>query len=267
MSYAERVKIMKFKHILVSIVYLLSIFLLVSPGLVGIFARGRAVFILGILLLAALTLFYGMYIYMVTAKTADNKALTATIETPYTKYRDMLEWFGMFKVYGLADRSKATITLNADFANSYKEGVIRNNPFRDTKLGDRIQEVAVDISNKYDQTVSILKESFNPYDLTYQNYISVLDDVLKISSAHLKSIKKRVCVFDYRTWSVDRKDSICVKYLEEVETNVVRLEEIENKFDHLIHELVCLSEISEAPLIEMQSLIETTSDYKSLEEE
>lgn len=258
---------MKFKHIIVSLIYLLSIFLLASPKFVGVFSHGAAVSVLGVLLLIAITIFYIMSLFSSSSKTPDSTAVMLKKETPYMKYRNMLEWFGMFKIYGLSQNSQATVMLDPDFASSYKEGVLKSNPFRNTELGSRIQEVAVDISNKYDQTVGILKESFNPDDLTYLNYLSVLDNVLKISTAHLKSIKKRVCVFDYRTWSTDKNDSMCKRYIDEVSANVLSLESIESKFDHLIHELVCLNEISEEPLLELQTLIETTSDYKSLEEE
>ena len=66
---------------------------------------------------------------------------------------------------------------------------------------------------------------------------------------------------------IDTNDEMCRKYINEVETSVVRLEEIGDKFDNLLHELICLNEISEDPLHEMQNLIESTSDYKSIEDQ
>lgn len=254
---------MKFKHIAVSIIYLLSMFFMASPKFLGLFGRGALVFVLGVVLMLAVTAFYGMYIYTSFMGGTQVTQLAQPKETEYMKYRRLADWFAMFRDLERNYRSEA---LRSDFGGMDMDAVMRYNPFRNTELGKRLQDSAANISVKYEQTMKILSESFNQGDITYQNYLSVMDNVMKLSSAHLKSVKKRICVFDYRTYSENVNDSMCVQYLDEVDRSVTRLEEIDDKFDHLIHELVCLNEISEAPLLEMQSLIESTSDYKSLEE-
>lgn len=256
---------MKLKHIVVSIGYLILIGILTSPILVGIFNRGWVAAIAGVIVLILITVMYVLWLSMSlkgTSAVIDVKPATAI-----DKYQDMVRWFQYFKSFGYSGGSVSTQELEKDFANVYWQGMMNHNPFRGTQLGDRIQEVASDIASKYNQTVSILKDSFNSTDITFVNYTSVLDNVLKISSAHLKSIKKRIIIFDYREYSVNAHNDMCMQYIDEVEDNVIKLEGIEDKFDHLIHELVCLSEISEAPLGELQALIDSTSDYKTLEEE
>ncbi|MBQ8966030.1 hypothetical protein [Ruminococcus sp.] len=262
---------MKLKHILLSLVYLISVVLMVSPRFIGIFARGGAAAILGTAALAALTGVYGTYIYQ-----AAKPRLTVTTdpglpdkETPYEKYRKLTTWFAAYHTYGrnvIYDSRETAALVNAEMAELRRQGSRENDPFHSGRLGTRINDSVVNISVKYEQTVKVLSESFNPADITYQNYISVLDNVLDLAGAHAKSIKKRLCVFDYRTWTSDPLDTMCQQYVDEVEQSVVQLEEIGGKFDHLLHELVNLDEISETPLQDMQTLIETTSDYRSIEE-
>ena len=255
--------IVKFKHIAVSILYLLSMFFMASPKFLGLFGRGALVFVLGVVLMLAVTAFYGMYIYNSFLGSTEVTQLSQAKESEYMKYRKLADWFAIFRDL---DRNFRADVISAEFSAMNMDAVMRSNPFRNTELGKRLQDSAANISVKYEQTMKILSESFNQGDITYQNYLSVMDNVMKLSTAHLRSIKKRICVFDYRTYSENINDSMCVQYIDEVNRSVTRLEEIDDKFDHLIHELVCLNEISEEPLLEMQSLIESTSDYKSLEE-
>ena len=255
---------MRPKNIIVSLIYLLSMFLLASPRFIGIFARGLPLALLGAVIMLVLTGCYGMFMFSSAFR---KPAITMTTmpakESEADKYRKLAEWFAIF---ARMDDPMNLRRLSGDISSSYHNELLRNNPFRNTELGARLQESASDIAIKYDQTVKILSEAFNSGDITYQNYLSVLDDVMKLSAAYLRSIKKRLCVFDYRTWAADSNDEMCVKYIEEVNRSVIQLEGIEGRFDKLIHELVCLDEISEAPLTEMQTLIETTSDYRSLDE-
>ena len=257
---------MRPKNIIISLVYLLSMFLLASPRFIGIFTRGLPLTLLGVVIMLVLTGCYGMFMFSSVFKKPAiviNADTLPAKESEPDKYRRLAEWFFIF---GHMDDAMNLRRLSADISAAYSDELLRNNPFRNTELGDRLQEAAADIAIKYDQTVKILSEAFERGDITYQNYISVLDDVMKLSAAYLRSIKKRLCVFDYRTWAADRNDEMCVKYIEEVNRSVIQLEGIEGRFDTLIHELVCLDEISEAPLTDMQTLIETTSDYKSLDE-
>ena len=262
-------KYLKPKHIIVSIVYLLSLILLAAPGAIGIFERGGAMKVLGIVLMLALTGAYGMYIYSLTQSSQPAGPSLPAQQTPYEKYRDLAEWFRLFEFFGLRNLggdAKIAMLINSDLGSVDKSAFSYHNPFRQTELGTRIQESIQGITTKYDQTLRMLSDAFNPADITYQNYVSVLDDVLKVSASNARAIKKRVCVFDYRQWSQDENDNMCRQYIDEVSTRAERLEEINTKFDCLIHELVCLDEISEAPLADMQKLIDTTSDYRSLEE-
>lgn len=255
---------MKLKLLIISIAYLLSIYLLASPSFIGIFSRGLPLAIAGVIGMLATTGVYGAYMYTSAIGTNTVPELPMNKETEYSKFKQLESWFTTFRDL---DINNNLYRLNGDLSMAYKEGLLRDNPFRNSSLGERLQNSVSGVSVKYDQTLKILSEAFDRNDITYQNYLSVLDDVLKLSSAHLKSVKKRVCVFDYRTWSENRGDEMCRKYIGEVETSVVRLEEICDKFDTLIHELICLNEISEAPLQDMQNLIETTSDYKSIEDQ
>lgn len=256
--------IVKFKMLLVSLAYLIAVYLLASPSCIGIFTHGMLTTVIGVITMLAATGTYGMYMYSAAIGGKTLPEIPMNKESEYTKYRQLADWFRIFRDL---DRNNNFAVLSNDLASAYREGLVRDNPFRYTELGDRLQVTASDISIKYDQTLKILSESFEKNDITYQNYLSVLDNVLKLSSSHLKAIKKRVCVFDYRTWSENKNDEMCRKYIEEVRSSVSRLEEIGDKFDKLLHELICLSEISEDPLNEMQDLIETTSDYKSIEDQ
>ena len=239
-------------------------FLLASPSFIGVFSHGLPLAVAGVLGMLTTTGAYGMYMYTSALGDKSLPELPMKTETEADKFRDLASWFATFRDL---DVNNNLYRLNGDLSMDYKDGLLRNNPFRHTHLAERMQNTISGISVKYDQTLKILSEAFNHGDITYQNYLSVLDNVMKLSSAHLRSIKKRICVFDYRTWSEDTNDEMCRKYINEVETSVVRLEEIGDKFDNLLHELICLNEISEDPLHEMQNLIESTSDYKSIEDQ
>lgn len=259
---------MRPRHIIVSIAYLLSLILLAAPQAIGIFERGGSMKILGIIIMLVMTGAYGMYIYSLTQTSQPAGPGLPAQQTPYDKYRDLTEWFMLYydTNYNRPVLSSVADAYTSDMKNVDKNAFMNHNPFRQSELGTRIQESIQGITTKYDQTLRMLSDSFNPEDITYQNYVSVLDDVLKVSASNARAIKKRVCVFDYRQWSQDENDSMCRQYIDEVSDRAARLEEINDKFDCLIHELVCLDEISEAPLADMQKLIDTTSDYRSLED-
>ena len=256
--------IVKFKLLAISLAYLISVYLLASPSFIGIFTHGIPLAVVGVLGMLATTGVYGAYMYTTAIGTNTMPELPMKTETEYSKFKQLAGWFNTFHDLHVNNN---LYRLNGDLSMAYKEGLLNDNPFRNSPLGERLHNTVSGVSVKYDQTLKILSEAFDPNDITYQNYLSVLDDVLKLSSAHLKSVKKRLCVFDYRTWSEDKNDEMCRRYIGEVESSVKRLEEICDKFDTLIHELICLNEISEAPLQDMQNLIETTSDYKSIEDQ
>ena len=246
-----------------SLVYLVSVYMLASPSFIGIFSHGLPLAIAGALGMLAATGAYGGYMYTTAISTSSVPEIPMKSETEYTKFKQLESWFVTFRDL---EKNNNLYRLNGDISMAYKEGLLHHNPFRNSQLGERLQNTVSGVSVKYDQTLKILSEAFDPNDITYQNYITVLDNVLSLSSAHLKSVKKRLCVFDYRIWSEDHNDEMCRKYIGEVESSVVRLEDICDKFDNLLHELICLNEISEAPLHDMQNLIETTSDYRSIED-
>lgn len=238
--------------------------MLASPSLIGVFAHGVPLAILGMVGMLGTTGVYGAYMYSSIKGERALPELPMNTETEYSRFKKLAAWFDAFHDL---DKNNNFYNLSNDLSIAYKDGLMRKNPFRNTALGERIQNTVSDVAVKYDQTLKILSEAFDPNDITYQNYLSVLDNVLKLSSAHMRSVKKRLCVFDYRTWSEDNNDEMCRKYINEVENSVLRLEEIGDKFDRLLHELICLNEISEEPLLEMQDLIESTSDYKSIEDQ
>lgn len=240
---------MKPKHIIISIVYLASIVLLTFPSLIGIFTRGVLLSVIGGIGLLGMSGAYGAYMY---SSLSNNKLpeLTMDNETEYSKYVSMQKWITNF-----------TDSESISYSNTQY-----NNPFyKNTQYGKSLREVVENIQIKYDKTIQILSDSFNPSDITYQNYISVLDDVLKLSTKYVKSIKKRLDVFDYREYDSYPNSAQCREYLKEIMDKCEQLDDIGNKFDTLLHELIHLDEISEAPLVDLQKLIEITSEYKTID--
>ena len=241
---------MKPKHIIVSIVYLASIVLLSFPSLIGIFTKGALLSIIGGIGLLGMTGAYGAYMYLSLAN-RQLPELTMNNETEYSKYVSLSKWITDF-----------TNNKHVSYSSERYE-----NPFNiSTHYGRLLKEAVENIQIKYDKTIQVLSESFNQSDITYQNYVSVLDDVLKLSSSYVKSIKKRLDVFDYREYFYHPNSEQCKEYLKEITDKCKQLDEIGDKFDTLLHELVRLDEISETPLLDLQKLIETTSDYKTIDE-
>ena len=242
------------KHIIISVVYLASIAALAFPSLIGIFTKGVLLSVLGGIGMLGMSGAYGAYIYLSLNSQNELPELMMNNESEYDKYKSIANWVTSF-VY-LDKVSYA----NSSYRNPFKYSNSANS------IGKRLKESIDNILIKYDQTIHILQESFNPSDLTYQNYISVLDNVLSVSTSYAKSIKKRLDVFDYRAYSNDSEDSQCIKYMGEIDDKIKQLDDIGDKFDNLLHELVCLDEISTTPLTELQKLIETTSDYKPIDD-
>ena len=241
---------MKPKHIIISIVYLASIVLLSFPSLIGIFTRGVLLSVIGGIGLLGMSGAYGTYMYL-SLTNQQLPELTMDNETEYSKYVSMQNWITNF-----------TNSESISYSNSKY-----NNPFyKTTQYGKCLREVVENIQIKYDKTINVLSDSFNPSDITYQNYVSVLDNVLKLSTKYVKSIKKRLDVFDYREYSNYPNSAQCKEYVKEILEKCTQLDEIGDKFDTLLHELVRLDEISETPLLELQKLIETTPDYKIIDE-
>lgn len=241
---------MKPKHIIVSIMYLASIVLLSFPSLIGIFTKGALLSIIGGIGLLGMTGAYGAYMYLSLAN-RQLPELTMNNETEYSKYVSLSKWITDF-----------TGNKYVSYSSERYE-----NPFNiSTHYGRLLKEAVENIQIKYDKTIQVLSESFNQSDITYQNYVSVLDDVLKLSSSYVKSIKKRIDVFDYREYFYHQNSEQCKEYLKEITDKCGQLDVIGDKFDTLLHELVRLDEISETPLLDLQKLIETTSDYKTIDE-
>ena len=241
------------KHIIISVVYLASIAALAFPSLIGIFTKGILLSVLGGIGMLGMSGAYGTYIYL-SLNQNELPKLMMDNESEYDKYKSIATWVTSF-VY-LEKVSYA----NSSYRNPFK---YFNNA---NSRGKQLKESTDNILVKYDQTIHILQESFNPTDLTYQNYISVLDSVLSVSASYVKSIKKRLDVFDYRAYSNNSEDNQCLEYIREIDDKIKQLTDIGDKFDNLLHELVCLDEISTTPLTELQKLIETTSDYKPIDD-
>lgn len=242
------------KHIVISAVYLASIAALAFPSLIGIFTKGILLSVLGGIGMLGMSGAYGAYIYLSLNGQNELPKLMMNDESDYDKYKSIANWVTSF-VY-LEKVSYA----NSSYRNPFK---YFNNA---NSIGKRLKESVDNIIVKYDQTIHILQESFNPSDLTYQNYTSVLDNVLRVSTSYVKSIKKRLDVFDYRAYSNNSEDNQCLEYVREIDDKIKQLTDIGDKFDNLLHELVCLDEISTTPLVELQKLIETTSDYKPIDD-
>lgn len=136
-------------------------------------------------------------------------------------------------------------------------------PFGD--VNHQILELSLRLTEKLNNIDYCLKESFSEYDLTYVTYSESLDNVLNLFNRNLSAIEKREKIFDYREWQRgEGTDSSLSKVcIEEVNRFHDTNNDIVDKLDALLIELVQLDTITDAPLEEINKLIEQTQIYKS----
>ncbi|MCQ2465754.1 MAG: hypothetical protein MJ095_09240 [Oscillospiraceae bacterium] len=153
----------------------------------------------------------------------------------------------------------------SDFTMFY--GSLRNRnlgPFENRKAD--FFEICRSMKTKNDNLQKLLRESFSPEDLTFNTYVSTLNEVMKIFNNNLNGIKKRLEVFDYVEWSSNREDEHAVAYISEVESLYEKNHVVIDHIDDLLHELVLLDDISDVPLEKINLLIEQTQNYKKITE-
>lgn len=132
-----------------------------------------------------------------------------------------------------------------------------------TKSGTIIFEAMQGILTKHTNIMNLLKDSFSESDLTFIKYTEVLDEVLDLASNNIKSIYKRMSVFDYRA-NANGITTIGNQYVTEVAELTNNLVLINQKFDNLTHELVSMDTISDdSLLLELTELIDSTKMYKN----
>ena len=137
-------------------------------------------------------------------------------------------------------------------------------PFEQRKK--EIYDLCVSMKQKNDNLHKLLRESFSTEDLTYNTYMSTLNEVMRIFNNNLGGIKKRIEVFDYNDWKNDRSDEHATAYISEVEDLYKKNYVVIDHIDDLMHELVNLDDISDVPLEKVNRLIEQTQDYKKIKE-
>lgn len=111
---------------------------------------------------------------------------------------------------------------------------------------------------------NLLDTTFSKTDLTYVTYKSSLESVIGAFNANLKGIKKRIDVFDYTSWNEGEKSEISIKYISDIENRISQNEEIIDKLDYLISELVSLDDPANFSLSNLNNLIRQTQDYKNI---
>ena len=78
---------MKIKLLIMSLVYLVSVYMLASPSFIGIFSHGLPLAIAGALGMLAATGAYGGYMYTTAISTSSVPELPMKSETEYRQYR------------------------------------------------------------------------------------------------------------------------------------------------------------------------------------
>lgn len=129
---------------------------------------------------------------------------------------------------------------------------------------DRITAVISRMIKKLDNLEKLLENTFSKTDLTYTTYKNSLDGVIGAFNNNLKSIKKRIDVFDYRAWESGNRSDVSEKYISDIERLISQNEEIIDKLDYLISELVSLDDPKNFSLSNLNNLIRQTQDYKNI---
>lgn len=129
---------------------------------------------------------------------------------------------------------------------------------------DRIAAVIGKMIKKLDNLEKLLETTFSKTDLTYTTYKNSLDSVIGAFNSNLKSIKKRIDVFDYHAWESGDRSDISEKYISDIERLISQNEEIIDKLDYLISELVSLDDPKNFSLSNLNNLIRQTQDYKNI---
>lgn len=135
-------------------------------------------------------------------------------------------------------------------------------PFND--VNHKIIDLGQRLAEKLDNIDYCLRESFSEYDLTYVTYSESLNNVLELFNQNLAAIEKRERVFDYREWQRGEgtNSSLSKVCIDEVNQLYEANDDIVDKMDSLLIELVQLDTITDAPLNEINKLIEQTQIYK-----
>ncbi|WP_044974477.1 hypothetical protein [Ruminococcus sp. HUN007] len=152
-----------------------------------------------------------------------------------------------------------------EFTDFYRRMAGANlGPFESRKRD--IYDLCVSMKQKNDNIRKLLRDSFSTEDLTYNTYMSTLDEVMKIFNNNLGGIKKRIEVFDYKNWSDNRNDEHADEYISEVDDLYQKNYVVIDHIDDLMHELVNLDDISDVPLEKVTRLVEQTQNYKKIKE-
>lgn len=163
----------------------------------------------------------------------------------------------------------ATVVSEEEKLNNFTVyyGNLRNRnmgPFESKK--QEFYEICRSMKTKNDNLQKLLRDSFSTEDLTYNTYVSTLNEVMKIFNNNLNGIKKRLEVFDYNEWNNNREDEHAVAYISEIDSLYEKNYVVIDHIDDLLHELVLLEDISDVPLEKVNRLIEQTQNYKKIKE-
>lgn len=129
---------------------------------------------------------------------------------------------------------------------------------------DKIIIIINKMIKKLSDLENLLETTFSKTDLTYTTYKSSLDSVIGTFNNNLKSIKKRIDVFDYNAWQAGDHSDVSEKYISGIKRLTAQNEEILEKLDYLISELVSLDDPKNFSLSNLNNLIRQTQDYKNI---
>ncbi len=110
----------------------------------------------------------------------------------------------------------------------------------------------------------LLETTFSKTDLTYITYVDAIGNVTELFISNVKSAMKRMSVFDYNAWKAGERSDISQKYISDIEVRISQNDDILDKLDCLISELVSLDDPSNFSLDNITSLIQQTQDYKNI---
>jgi len=129
---------------------------------------------------------------------------------------------------------------------------------------DRISHVITKTVKKLNILENLLENTFSTTDLTYTTYKSSLDSVISAFNSNLRSIVKRIRVFDLAAWQAGDRSDILKKYVSDIDHLTAQNEEILNKLEYLISELVSLDDPKNFSFSSLDNLIKQTQEYKNI---
>lgn len=121
-----------------------------------------------------------------------------------------------------------------------------------------------DMIDRLSNIGTLLEATFSKTDLTYITYVDAIEKVVELFSSNIKSVIKRMTVFDYNAWEEGERSDISQKYISDIEIRISQNDDILNKLDYLISELVSLDDPANFSLDNITSLIQQTQDYKNI---